>query len=146
MAGYAWPYPVAFYFNVKIGSMNVLKFSEVEGLEMSLQTEKEEEGGSQGYEFVKGVVHGDVTCTRLVTNSENDDLNAWLNQHFIGVTEVHPLPITISLLDADGNPTCAWFLTRAYPKKWTVEPFSSMNNELAKEKIVFAYHDIRRVM
>ena len=47
--------------------------------------------------------------------------------------------IVVSLLDENGLPLKSWSFFNAWPVKWAVSDFNSMNNEIAIETLEFAY-------
>ncbi|MCB0401160.1 MAG: phage tail protein, partial [Flavobacteriales bacterium] len=47
--------------------------------------------------------------------------------------------IVVQLLDENGTPLKSWSFVNAWPVKWSISDFNSMNNEIAIETLEFAY-------
>jgi len=145
MAGEAqdnvWPLP-KFYFNVEIGPLAEATFQEVSGLEMEAQVIEYRHGNSPEFSTIKmpGIKKfTDVTLKKGVFKGDNKFWD-WFNG--IKMNTIERQPVTISLLDEEGNPTMVWKLTNAWPTKITGTDLKSDGNEVAVETLVLAHEGL----
>ncbi|MDH6343902.1 phage tail-like protein [Parabacteroides sp. PFB2-12] len=127
-----WPMP-AFYFKVEIGSIGEIAFKEVSGLGTEAQVIEYRHGNSPQFSTVKmpGLKKsGNVTFKKGVFKKDNK-LFKWFDSIKLNTVERHP--VTISLLDEEGNPTMVWKLNNAWPAKITGVNLKSDGNEAAIE-------------
>ncbi len=59
-------------------------------------------------------------------------------------TPIKTKTITVSLLDSEGNKLISWNFIDAYPVKWNVSDFKSMENAYAVETLEFAYSSFKK--
>ena len=81
----------------------------------------------------------DVTMKKGVFKDDNKFFD-WFKE--IKMNTVKRIPVTISLLDEEGNPTMVWTLTNAWPTKITSTDLKSTGNEVAVETIVIAHEGL----
>jgi phage tail-like protein len=139
--------PVSFYFKITIAGFDAESdFQEVTGLTMSIDTVALNEGGQNLY------VHNlpiRAKPERLVLKrglKVSSDMANWCREA-IEEFSFRPKDIQISLLDprtqenqGPQSPLASWYLTNAFPVKWSVSNFNAMNNEVAIETIELQYH------
>ena len=128
-----WPLP-KFYFQVKWDS-NVMQFQEISGLDVEAQPIEYRHGDSKEFSTIKmpGIKKtGNVTMKKGVFKSDNKFWD-WFKE--IKMNTIKRKPVTISLLDEEGNPTMVWTLTNAWPSKITGTDLKSDGNEVAVESI-----------
>jgi phage tail-like protein len=143
--------PVAFHFEVKFtGSGPQIKdaaFSEVSGLESSIDVESVVEGGENRFvhQLPKPVKHGNLKLKRGLTD-KNSALVKWCKDVIEGdfSKKIEPKNLIIDLLDEEHDPVASWTVGNAYPVKWSVGNFDAMKNELALETIELAYTTLKR--
>lgn len=129
----AWPMP-KFHFQVKWDS-EVMSFQEVSGLDVESQPIEYRAGDSKTFSVVKmpGIKKfGNITMKKGVFKSDNKFWD-WFKE--IKMNTIKRKPVTISLLDEEGNPTMVWTLTNAWPSKITGTDLKSDGNEVAVESI-----------
>lgn len=143
MANQINDYPLTkFYFSVDIGQNLKMSFQEVTGLEMT--RDKAEYRGGMDTGFVKRQIPGMKTFGELTlkrgTTANNDDFFRWWN----GENGLEPqrLDLSISLLDAKGDPAMTWVVRNAFPTKVTSTDLNAQNNEIAIETLVLAHEGI----
>lgn len=144
-------FPTAFHFTVAFSgggpSISDVAFQEVSGLESGLDVEAVVEGGENRFvhQLPKPAKNPNLKLKRALTDY-NSDLVKWVQASIERdlAKRIEPKDLTISLLDAEGDPVASWSLTNAYPVKWQVGGFDAMKNELALETIELAYHTIKR--
>lgn len=138
----AYTPPVGFHFRVDFAVPGLLdndaSFMEVQGLTQTLDTTTLEEGGFNGYSHklpTKGSFQNLVLKRGLNVNSI---VYFWAK----AALDFHvflPIPITVTLLNANHNPTSVWQFFRAYPVKWSVSDFNAKSNEVVIETMELAY-------
>lgn len=116
-------------------------------MESGLDVEAVVEGGENRFvhQLPKPAKNPNLKLKRALTDY-NSDLVKWVQASIERdlAKRIEPKDLTISLLDAEGDPVASWSLTNAYPVKWQVGGFDAMKNELALETIELAYHTIKR--
>jgi phage tail-like protein len=135
-----WPMP-KFHFQVKWDS-EVMSFQEVSGLDVEAQPIEYRSGDSKTFSTVKmpGIKKfGNVTMKKGVFKGDNKFWD-WLAE--IKMNVIKRKPVTISLLDEEGNPTMVWTLTNAWPSKITGTDLKSEGNEVAVESIEIVHEGL----
>lgn len=135
-----WPLP-KFHFQVKWDS-NVMSFQEVSGLEMEAQMIEYRAGDSKQHSTIKmpGIKKfGNVTMKKGVFKGDNEFWK-WFEQNKMNT--VKRIPVTISLLDQEGNATMVWTLVNAWPTKITGTDLKSDGNEVAVESIEITHEGL----
>ncbi|WP_340065872.1 phage tail protein [Ascidiimonas aurantiaca] len=137
--------PVSFYFQLSFsGSSGKVdtSFKEVSGISMEMGIEEITEGGINGY---KHRVPTTVKYSNLVLKRgfvpKNSDVARWCIDTLEGGLEetIETKNIIVSLLDENNSPLKSWSFVNAWPVKWAISDFNSMNNEIAIETLEFAY-------
>ncbi|MBC3832642.1 phage tail protein [Undibacterium amnicola] len=135
-----WPLP-KFYFRVKWDS-NEMSFQEVSGLDIQSEEIKYRHGNSPVFSVIKmpGMKkYGNITMKKGVFKGDNKFWD-WLNQ--IKLNTIKRVPVTISLLDEEGNDTMVWTLTNAWPTKISSTDLKSEGNEVAIESIEIVHEGL----
>ena len=135
-----WPMP-KFYFQVKWDSQ-VMRFQEVSGLDIQSEEIKYRHGNSPVFSVIKmpGMKkYGNITMKKGVFKGDNKFWD-WLNQ--IKLNTIKRVPVTISLLDEEGNDTMVWTLTNAWPTKISSTDLKSEGNEVAIESIEIVHEGL----
>lgn len=135
-----WPLP-KFHFRVAWDS-TVMSFQEVSGLDVQAEEIKYRHGDSKVFSPIKmpGLKkYGNVTMKKGIFKGDNKFWD-WLNQ--IKMNTIKRVPVTISLLDENGDPTMVWKLTNAWPTKITGTDLKSEDNNVAIESIEIAHEGL----
>ncbi len=135
-----WPMP-KFYFRVKWDS-NEMAFQEVSGLDIQSEEIKYRHGNSKDFSVIKmpGMKKfGNITMKKGVFKGDNKFWD-WLVQ--IKMNTIKRVPVTISLLDEEGNDTMVWTLTNAWPSKISSTDLKSEGNEVAIETIEIVHEGL----
>lgn len=135
-----WPLP-KFHFQVKWDA-NVMSFQEVSGLDVQSEEIKYRHGDSKDFSVIKmpGLKKvGNVTMKKGIFKADNKFWD-WFNQ--IKMNTIKRVPVTISLLDEQGNPTMVWTLANAWPTKITGTDLKSEGNEVAVESIEIVHEGL----
>ena len=115
-----------------------VKFKNISGLTMSLDTEPLSEGGENRFQhkLPTRAAYSDITLKRGFFG--NTGLYKWCKnaiEHF----EFTPLTVLISLLNEEHQPTVSWRVFNAIPVKWEITEFNAESNEVVIESIVLSY-------
>ena len=135
-----WPMP-KFHFEVKWDT-EVMSFQEVSGLDIEAQPIEYRSGDSPEFSTIKmpGLKKsGNVTMKKGIYTGDNKFWD-WFNQ--IQMNTIARVPVTISLLDENGDPTMIWTLANAWPTKITGTDLKSDGNEVAIETIEIAHEGL----
>ena len=146
-----YPMP-SFYFKVDCGFNEEFSFQEVSGLTYELSTTEFTEGGEnkQVYHLPGTRKYSNLKVKRGVI-PKNTGLIKWCMDVLEGEFEnpIESKTIIVSLLDIDAvkksiEPVCIWNCFNAFPVKWEIDSFSSMDNKIAVETIEFQYTHMER--
>lgn len=137
--------PPAFYFTVTFGDgikVPDASFSEVSGIGIEMETESVVEGGENRFihQLPKSIKHPNLELKRGISTL-NSPLVKWCKETLEGafIKAIVPQTIIVKLNGAEGEVLRAWAFIDAYPIKWDVEGFNATKNEVAIEKMTFAY-------
>lgn len=138
--------PVGFYFTVDFGrgeGDDDHKFQEVTGLSTEVTLEEYKEGGLNEYvhRLPNGVKYPNLTLKRGLFN--DSAITEWCRnaiENFV----FEPTTVKITLLNPEGNPLASWDFIRAYPVKWSISDFKSMDNSLVIEALELTYSSFRK--
>ena len=141
-----WPLPVVFHFSVKVGNSEIA-FSEVSGLETSIETKEVHSGGDNStvYHLPEKVKNADLVLKRAFAKKD-DPFFQWCKKNIDSLTssfQVDPKPIEVSLLDSNGTPLAIWRFDGAYPVKWSFNTLDSMKTEILIETISLKYWNVK---
>lgn len=140
VAGGYYP-PVGFHFKVEfvnLGNNNDQRFQSISGLNVEYEIETFKEGGENRFEHKLPVRtrYPDLSLKRgMLTNSAVIDwcIDALQNRSF------KPVQVNVTLLNEEHNPVVTWQFFNAWPKKWSVSDFNSMENSIALETLELSY-------
>lgn len=135
-----WPMP-KFYFSVNWGDKK-MSFQEVSGLDTEAQIIEYRHGDNPVFSPIKmpGIKKtGNVTMKKGVFKNDN---KFWEWFEKIKMNTIQRIPVTISLLDQEGEATMVWKLQNAWPTKITGTDLKSDSNEVAVESIEIAHEGL----
>jgi phage tail-like protein len=152
----AYPLP-AFHFSVAIAGSGQIpqqayasdaSFSEISGLEATLNTEDVREGGQNQFvhRLPTGTKYQNLVFKRGVV-AQVSYLAAWATET-IGSTFAKPITtqtLVVMLLGPDQSPRLAWNVRRAWPVRWDWGKLNAKGNEVLVEVIEFAHSGIFRI-
>jgi phage tail-like protein len=135
-------------FLVEVDGVEIGRFMEISGLEVSIETEDIQEGGQNSF------VHklpGRMTWPNIVLKrglTQNDSLITWLNktsgeQFSSNNNTLKRSTAAITLLGPAGKRLRAWEFDGAFPIKWSGPNFSVTSNEIAMEELEICHHGFR---
>jgi phage tail-like protein len=138
MANYPLP---NFHFQVEWGGSRI-GFTEVSGLDISIDPIEYREGSSPEYHTMKmpGMQKfGNITMKRGVFRSDNDYYN-WLNT--VQLNTIERRDLTISLLNESHEPVMVWKVKNAWPVRLTSTDLKSDSNTVAIESLELAHEGL----
>ncbi len=134
--------PAGFHFIVRFENLGFNafdhEFQSVEGLSSSIETEEYAIGGENRFKYVlpmRTKFSNLVLKRGLLIES---DVIKWC-QDAIEDYKFKPINITIILLNELHVPLMAWNVVNAYPIKWEVDSFNSMESKIVTETIELTY-------
>jgi phage tail-like protein len=135
-------------FLFEVDGVEIGRFMEVSGLEVSIETEEVQEGGQNGFvhKLPGRMTWPNITLKRGVTQS--DSLLTWLNtssgEKFAAKGDkLERSTAAITLLGPGGKRLRAWEFDGAFPVKWTGPNFSASSTDVAMEEIEITHHGFR---
>lgn len=140
--------PLTSTFVVDIDGDPIGRFSEVNGLELSVEVEEIVEGGQNDFVHkVPGRIKWpNITLKRGVTQSDN--LMEWIRksagEDFEGAN--HTLTrstLGITMLSSGGWPLRSWSVEGAFPVSWKGPTFSAKDDDALTEELEIAHHGFR---
>ncbi|WP_397385174.1 phage tail protein [Prosthecobacter sp.] len=157
----AGPYypPVAFAFRLQmVGSgmpQDEAGFQEVSGLSMEMDTEPYHEGGQNQFthKLPNGVNGGTLVLKRGFIAKEKP-LYLWCERILQGGlnSPIQPATFNLQLLSAQSTSSIAiqgdvlksWTFLRAWPTKWDISGFNSMESQVVLESLELSYTTVVR--
>lgn len=134
--------PPGFHFALQVIGLppadGDLRFTEVGGLSMELQTEEVAQGGENRHvqRYPVRAKYPDLVCKRgLMLRSA---IWFWVRE-CVEDLNITPRDIAVSLLDAEHQPLMAWHVRGAWPIKWSVSDLNANANAYVVETLTFAY-------
>ncbi|WP_224245085.1 phage tail protein [Hyalangium gracile] len=130
-------------FLVELDGLLTGGFSQVEGLESSIEVEERAEGGVNGYthKVLKRTSYPNLVLTHGLTSI--DTLWRWYDQTSRGV--IQRKSGTLMLLDAQRIPVMWWDFRDALPVKWSGPAFNAAeDSQVAIERVELIHRGISR--
>lgn len=135
-------------FLVEVDGVELGRFMEITGLEVTVDVEEMHEGGENSY------VHklpGRMSWPNLVLKrgiTQNDTLLKWLNkssgeQFAANGNSLTRSTAAITLVGAGGKRLRSWDFDGAYPVKWRGPTFAVASEDMAVEELEIAHHGFR---
>ena len=131
-------------FAVEIEGLVVGGFSEVNGLELEVETEDYREGG------VNQFVHKRAGPVRYASNillkrGMTDSKTLWNWYWDVTQGTIKRKNVSILLMDESGEERVRWNFEQAYPVKWSGPSLKAAANEVAVESIELAHKGLMNV-
>jgi phage tail-like protein len=140
--------PVGFHFKVIFegfasGDDPDVRFQEVSGLNVSVETETYQEGGENrfSHRFPKPVNFSNITFKRgMLIGSKLID---WFRQGIEGFI-FKPITVKVILMNENHKPLESWNIINAYPVKWNIDAFNAQDGKIVAETIELCYQYFSR--
>lgn len=135
-------------FLVEVDGVEIGRFMEISGLEVSVDTEDIEEGGENSFvhKLPGRMQWPNITLKRGIT--QNDTLLSWLNdasgeQFAANGSKLDRSTAAITLVGPSGDRLRSWEFNGAFPVKWTGPNFDVSSSEMAIEELEITHHGFR---
>ena len=135
-------------FLVEVDGVEIGRFMEISGLEVSVETQDVQEGGQNSFvHHLPGrMTWPNIRLKRGVTQSNG--LLAWLNkasgeQFAANGNKLARSTAAITLVGPSGDRLRAWEFDGAFPVKWTGPNFSVNATDMAIEELEITHHGFR---
>ncbi len=135
-------------FLFEVDGVDIGRFMEVSGLEVSVETEDISEGGQNSFvhKLPGRMTWPNITLKRGVTKADN--LLKWLNESSGESFSANSNKLTrktaaITLLDRTGKRLRSWDFDGAFPVKWTGPSFAASSTDDASETLEITHHGFR---
>lgn len=135
-------------FLVEVDGVEIGRFMEISGLEVTVGVDDVEEGGQNSFvhKLPGRMTWPNITLKRGIT--QTDSLLAWLNkssgeQFAAGGNKLARSTAAITLMGAGGQRLRAWEFDGAFPVKWSGPNFAVSSNDVAIEELEITHHGFR---
>lgn len=135
-------------FLFEVDGVEIGRFMEISGLEVSVETEDVVEGGQNSFvhKLPGRMTWPNITLKRGVT--QNDSLLTWLNkssgeQFAANRNTLTRSTAAITLVGPAGARLRSWNFDGAFPVKWSGPSFAVSSNDMAVEELEIAHHGFR---
>ena len=141
--------PVGFHFVVSFQlfpqSPEDIKFQEVSGLQIELETESYVEGGENRftYQLPTRTRYADLTLKRGLS-SPTSGVFLW-TRNALELFEFYPVNLVVSLLNESHVPLNSWYVVNAIPKRWEISAFNAEQNSVVIETLVLSYQYFKNI-
>lgn len=132
-----------FRFLVEIDSVVAGGFSEVSGLERSVETQDYDEGGVNGHthQLWSGESTTNLTLRRGLTDA--DTLWQWLRRS--ARAPVDRKMVLVYVLNSAGEPAWGWSFSDAYPVTWSGPDLSAETGDVAIEEVELTHTGVSKI-
>jgi phage tail-like protein len=131
-------------FLVETFYMPIGRFTECQGLEVSLEYHERKEGGVNGYthKLPGRTSWPDITLTRGITFDNNifEWFNAAVGSDFVASGKVERQDVGITMITPNGKRIRTWVLADAIPIKWVGPQFTNDSDVVPTEQLTIAHH------
>jgi phage tail-like protein len=135
-------------FLFEVDGVEIGRFQEVTGLEVTIEVEEIQEGGENSFvhKLPGRMTWPNITLTRGIT--QNDSLLAWLNrasgeQFAAAGNKLARSTAAITLIGPSSKRLRAWEFTGAFPVRWKGPQFAADSSEWATEELEITHHGFR---
>ncbi len=135
-------------FLFEVDGVEIGRFMEISGLEVSIETEDVSEGGQNSFtHHLPGRMSWpNITLKRGVTQS--DGLLKWLNecsgeQFAASGNKMTRTTAAVTLMGPGGDRLRAWEFDGAFPVKWSGPQFAVSSTDMAVEQLEITHHGFR---
>lgn len=139
-------YPLGrFRYKVEIEGIEVAGFSEVTGVDASVDVIEYREGDmvQTPMKFPGLMKYGNITLKKGLISGDKT-IYDWMMAGLTGSTEMTRKTVTISMLGPDGTPKASWRAINAWPVKYTGPDFNATASEVAVETLEIAHEGLTR--
>ena len=135
-------------FLFEVDGVEIGRFMEVRGLEVTVETEELHEGGQNSFTHR---LPGRMTWPNIVLKrgvTQNDTLLEWLNkssgeQFAANGNKLQRSTAAVTLIGPSGTRLRSWEFDGAFPVKWTGPNFAVASSDMAVEELEITHHGFR---
>ena len=135
-------------FLFEVDGVEIGRFMEVRGLEVTVETEDLHEGGQNSFTHK---LPGRMTWPNIVLKrgvTQNDTLLEWLNkssgeQFAANGNKLQRSTAAVTLIGPSGTRLRSWEFDGAFPVKWTGPSFAVASSDMAVEELEITHHGFR---
>jgi len=135
-------------FLFEVDGVEIGRFMEVRGLEVTVETEELHEGGQNSFTHR---LPGRMTWPNIVLKrgvTQNDTLLEWLNkssgeQFAANGNKLQRSTAAVTLIGPSGTRLRSWEFDGAFPVKWTGPSFAVASSDMAVEELEITHHGFR---
>lgn len=135
-------------FLFEVDGVEIGRFMEISGLEVSVETEEVQEGGQNSFvhKLPGRMTWPNITLKRGIT--QQNTLLEWLNKSSgekfsSGGNKLKRTTAAITLTASDGTRLRAWEFDGVFPVKWTGPSFAVSSTDMAVEQLEVTHHGFR---
>ena len=135
-------------FLVEVDGVEIGRFNEISGLQVSVETEDIQEGGQNSFVHkVPGrMTWPNITLKRGIT--QTDSLIRWLQkssgeQFAANSNKLKRSTAAVTLVGPAGKRLRSWEFDGAFPIKWSGPNFNVASTDMAMEELEIAHHGFR---
>ena len=135
--------PGSFYFRLTFSGLSGdAAFQEASGISTEMEAEEVVCGGENRFKFkLPGIAKYNNLILKRGLIANGSKIASWCNDIISGGLNdtITTRTITVALLDGNSKVLVSWDFLNAYPVKWNVSDFRSMENAYAVETLEFAF-------
>lgn len=141
--------PVAFYFQLSFSGVTdkaEASFKDVSGISVERGMEEITEGGNPYIHRVPTYVKFPNLVLKRGLLAKNSTIAKWcidptksVGIFPLNLESIETKTIIVKLLNEKGVPLKSWSFVNAWPVKYSISDFNSINNEIAIESLEFSY-------
>ena len=145
-SSHAFQPPVGFHFLVEFDLPDAgdqdIRFREVSGLSMELETETLSEGGENRFTHKLPVraSYGDLSLKR--GKMADSAVITWIREA-VQNFDIQPTTVWVKLLNDRHEPLETYTFVNAWPKKWSISDFNAESSEYVVETLDLVYSHYR---
>ena len=135
-------------FLFEVDGVEIGRFMEVSGLEVTVGVDEIEEGGENSYvhKLPGRMTWPNITLKRGIT--QNDTLLSWLNkssgeQFAASGNKLTRSTAAVTLIGPSAQRLRAWEFDGAFPVRWKGPEFAVTSNDMATEELEITHHGFR---
>lgn len=137
--------PVAFHFSVNFGlSGSEIHFSEVSGIESTLETITFKEGGENRFHHTLPVRAKYPNLVLKRGMLKDSAIVAWCRKAIENL-DISPTSVQVTLLNENHEPLAAYNFINAWPVKWAISTLDAEKNAIIIETMELSYQYFKKL-
>lgn len=121
-----------------------VRFQEVSGLSVTMNTETVTEGGENRFvhKLPTRTQYSDLTLKRGLFAVSG--LTEWCRETLENY-QIKPVNLLVSLLNESHIPLQSWYVVHAIPTKWEISSFNAEQSQVVVESLTLSYHYFKMI-